>query len=171
MKDKKKITAVIGRIKSALKAGYDMLNQDGQLPEVEETDMPGLAIPIIRGLEKELAEVVENERFAGMSEEDILEQKTQEREQKIRNLREQAGEALKQMKPPLEDPKSELEDETDPGNTETVDTDPGLSLQQLHDMAAQLTNELKSLDVNSVEFAEKTKELAIVIESIDSQQV
>jgi len=176
-KDKKAIVAVIGGVTSALRKAYDVLNRNEHLPEVENAALPGLANHIIRALQKDLAELEENERFDGLEYDEIVELKNQERKQQLTSLRDQAGELLKSLRttePVLQgeeqiiDPDTDLDN--DPGADQDVDpeTDPDensdatanivdplladLSLKDLIDRYNKSTEAFKNININSEEF-------------------
>ena len=107
MKDKKKLVAALNGIKSSLRRGYNLLNQEGHLPEVEDESLAVLAHHIVKALDKEIGELQENERFEGLTPEEILDKRQEEREAEIEKMVSQAGEALKLMRTP--DPVDEVE--------------------------------------------------------------
>lgn len=177
--DKKVIVAVIGGVTKALRKAYDVLNRNEHLPDVQDTDLPGLGAHIIKALQKDLAELEENERFDGLDYEKIVELKDTERKEQLSALRDQAGELLKSLRDP--DPVTDdqqINDEPEPDQDEDLDTDDDqdedsdtaqdedsedipkitdqlladLSLKDLIELYNKGTQEIKNLDVNSQEF-------------------
>jgi len=174
-KDKKTIVPVIGGVTSALRKAYDVLNRNEHLPEVENAALPGLANHIIRALQKDLAEIEENERFDGLEYDQIVELKNQERKQQLTSLRDQAGELLKALRAPepvlqgeeqIIDPN--LDNDADADQDEDPESDPDensdapanivdplladLSLKDLIDRYNKSTEAFKNIDINSEEF-------------------
>lgn len=123
-KDKKKIATAIAGITSALRKGYDLLNQEGQLPEVENDDLAGIGHHILKALKRDLDELSENVRFEGMTYEEILSKKEEEREAAIAQNVADANEAFRKMTQP-EPVESVDEEESDgePGGDEPDDSD------------------------------------------------
>lgn len=98
--NKKLYVALVAGITASLRKAYDALNKDGHYPEVEnDQDLIPIAGHIYRGLQKTLLEIAENERFDGMSYEQILEAKEAEKEKAIKRMQEESAEALRAMRP------------------------------------------------------------------------
>lgn len=123
MKDKKKITALLAAITIALSKGYDALNTNGELPEVDKDTLPVLAPHIVKGLKASLVEIEENARFEGMSYEEIIEKRETEKQEAIQRNLDDAGEALKALRAVPESVESGEElDERETAKTDDVDS-------------------------------------------------
>lgn len=96
--DKKKLTAAISAINSALKKGYDLLNENGQMQEVQTSELAPLAGHILKALTGKLAQVLENEQFEGMTVAEIVEKKASSRREELAELKAKAGRELKELK-------------------------------------------------------------------------
>eukprot|EP01034_Spumella_vulgaris_P021293 gene21293-27316_t len=196
--DKKLIVAVIGGVTKALRKAYDVLNRNEHLPDVQDTDLPGLGAHIIKALEKDLAEINENERFDGLDYEEIIELKDTERKEQLAALQDQAGELLKSLRgpDPVSDDQEEIIDQTDHSQDEDPDVDADqdedsdidqdedsedipkitdqlladLSLKDLIELYNKGTEEIKNLDVNSQEFEILNIRLVSIKAQIDKIQ-
>ena len=132
MKDKKKIAAALTGITNALKKGYELLKQEHNLPDVPDADMPGYSLHIVKALQQDLNQANEEVEFEGMSYEEIVEKKQQQRDERIQEMLAQAAEDLKKMKTPepeFEDLEESDGDQPDPqgaGQNEdnTIPADP-----------------------------------------------
>ncbi len=100
MKDKKKIIAALTGINNALKKGYELLKQEHNLPDVADTDLPGYSLHIVKALQQDLNQVNDDAQFEGMTYEEIVEKKEQQRDERIQQMLAQAAEDLRKMKAP-----------------------------------------------------------------------
>ncbi|MDQ6479806.1 hypothetical protein [Dyadobacter sp. LHD-138] len=141
-KKKKQIVAVSGAIISALRKAHNFINENGHLPEVEDYELPRLAPAIMKTLEKEFSEIQENERFEGLSYEEVTELKEAERKEQLAVLQNQAGELLKSLKKPEiieEDPEVEVNDlDTDDLDEDPDDGDGDLDADELDEDPEEL---------------------------------
>ena len=174
MKDKKKILAAITVIVSALQKGYNLLNEDEQLPEVSKEDLPALGLHIFKALNIQLVELEDNARFEGLTYEQILEKKDAEKQEAIKRNLEAAGEELKKLKGVEAEPELIVPgfagiqihpgNPTDQKESDTIDEGEGegYTLKTLLTVISDLEKDLKTIDVNSELFQEKTKELDVL---------
>ncbi len=122
--NKKLYVALVAGITASLRKAYDALNKDGHYPQVEnDQDLIPIAGHIYRGLQKTLLEIAENERFDGMSYEEILEAKEAEKEKAIKRMQEEAAEALRAMRPAVEPAPDEQDDDQDGDDDPDEDQD------------------------------------------------
>lgn len=120
MKTKATVQAAIGDIREAILAGFELINEDLHLPEPSDSDLPSLAGKILLTLERELAIFQDNEKYEGMTADQIAAAKANEKQTAVAaNLAASslAFAAMLESKEPPEEP----EDPEDPENPE----DPG----------------------------------------------
>lgn len=123
MKNKKALVVAIAGITTALTKGYDLLNDQGQMPAIEKEDLSiaGFAYQIVRELKRQVSLLEENERFEGMTPEEIHDKKELEKAEALAVLQAESAAALKEMKGrPAPDPEPEQEPDSDPA----TDQDP-----------------------------------------------
>lgn len=142
-KKKKLIIAASAGIITALRKAYELINEGGHLPEIEDIALPSVANHIVKALALELADIEENERFEGLDYEEIVELKDAERKEQLLALRDKAGQLLKFLREPDPVPDVEelnddleLEINEDPGDDPDVGTD--LDSDQQEDLGSEL---------------------------------
>lgn len=121
IKEKKVIIAVSGGVISALRQAYDLIDEHDQLPAIEDYELPRLAPAIMKSLERKLFEIEENERFEGLTHEEIVEKKDAERAKELKGLQDNAGKLLQSLRNP--EPEIIDEDPDDDDLDEELDDD------------------------------------------------
>jgi len=113
-KDKKKIITAITGVKTSLRKAYTLLNEEQHLPEViEDIDLVAMGWKIIRTLEMQLAELQENERFEGKTDDEIHELKADEKRVAIAENVRKAGEEFQKLRNPEPAEVDESDDDQD----------------------------------------------------------
>jgi hypothetical protein len=160
--NKKIIIVLIAGITNALRKGYKELNKEGQYPVIEnDMDLVQISNHIVAGLNKQLAEITENERFDGMTPEQIHEAQAAEKELAIKKLLDQSAEALRKLRPAAVVEAEELDEEGadpddpdaegDPGDDSISETYKALVLRR-----STLEKEIKEMAAGSVAFNNAT---------------
>jgi hypothetical protein len=98
MKDKKKLSGAATAIISTLRKGYDLLNAEGQLPQVDDATLPNLALAIVSQLQKEITLIEDQAQYDGMTPEEVANQKERDRHEALAKLQEESAAQLAKMK-------------------------------------------------------------------------